>query len=162
MTKIPNQRLEPFNPSSFDIFESRPFGREIHNPVYSPQKADSGLQVIFRQTSVTDNMDTQEHYMSSSKSLSRLEFWLGMVATLVGVLAIAIGAAWTISNSINEKVSSARQELAGNILTSKNEVSTRLDRIEDKMDASNKEITSSLFKIQASLEAQQNNSKKQN
>ncbi|NUU68467.1 hypothetical protein HQN64_20490 [Enterobacteriaceae bacterium BIT-l23] len=93
----------------------------------------------------------------SGKTITRLEFWVGICASIVTIIGAGIVATWTISNSINDRVNDSRRELAGNIQNSKVEITTRIDRLEDKIDSNYKETSSSLMKIQAILESKQQN-----
>lgn len=95
----------------------------------------------------------------NANSLSRLEFWLGIMASIVGVLSIVIGATWIISNTISEKIDASRKEIAGNIQSNRTDITARIDRLEDKMDSNLKDISSSMYKIQATLEAKSSKEK---
>jgi high-affinity Fe2+/Pb2+ permease len=80
----------------------------------------------------------------STSNIGRLEFWLGISVSIVGFVVIGCGATWTISSTINDKVSQSRQEIAGNIQVSKTELTTRMDRLEDKVESGFKDTNSGI------------------
>jgi len=154
---VKDHKSESFEPANFDRSQLAAF-RDHHHPTYTrfPKQFNGSMFAAHR-------MNHDEPLSGgdmNSKSITRVEFWLGTITTVVGFLVIAIGATWTISNSINEKINSSRQELAGNIQVSKTEITTRLDRVEDKMDSNFKEMSASLIKIQSTLDAEKEKSNK--
>lgn len=151
-----NQKTDLFRPMEYDNTYDQFGAREIYRhgrstPSYQPGSIGRDVPIFFAHK-LNDQPAEAEPHMNV-KSLSRVEFWLGIAAAIVGMFAIVVGATWTISNNINEKVNASRQELTGNIQSSRAEITTRIDRLEDKMDSNFKETSSSLFKIQAILEA---------
>lgn len=106
---------------------------------------------IFSTPNQTDKDDEKNSDMST-KGISRSEFWLGTIGVMVTCLVASIGATWTISNNISDKTNETRKELAGNIQNSKSEISLRMDRLEDKFDASSKDTSDKLMRIQMILE----------
>lgn len=95
-----------------------------------------------------------------SERLGRIEFWLGITATLVAILVATCGAVWTISNSINDKINQSRQEVNLSVQTSKAEITSRIDRLEDKVDTGFKDTTSSLNDLKVILLTQKSPSTK--
>ncbi|HAZ3906282.1 TPA: hypothetical protein J1437_004710 [Escherichia coli] len=153
-----NQKTDFFRPmeydnnyEQFDVIEAHRNGRST--PSYQPGTIGKYIPVI-----ITHKPAEGEPQMSV-KSLSRWEFWLGILTAIIGIFSIVVGATWTISNNINDKINASRQELTGNIQSSRAEITARIDRLEDKMESNFKETSSSLFKIQAILEAKSDKEK---
>lgn len=151
-----NQRTDFFQPANYDDVYT-PFNSEriprsrIAKPSYQPGMIGGDTPVLIVHNASRQVMEAEPHM--NAKSLSRLEFWLGIIATIAGVLSIVIGATWTISNTISEKIDASRKEITGNIQSNRTDITTRIDRLEDKMDSNLKDISSNMYKIQAILEA---------
>ncbi|XEG68528.1 hypothetical protein NMD97_03710 [Edwardsiella tarda] len=151
-----NQRADFFQPADYDdvytLLSSERIPRSrIVTPSYQPGATDGDTPVLIVHNASRQVMEVEPHM--NAKSLSRLEFWLGIIATIAGVLSIVIGATWTISNTISEKIDASRKEITGNIQSNRTDITTRIDRLEDKMDSNLKDISSNMYKIQATLEA---------
>lgn len=160
--KMTNQKTDFFRPMEYDnnyeqfgVIEAHRNGRST--PSYQPGTIGKDIPVIIAHK-LSDQPAEGEPQMSV-KSLSRWEFWLGIFTAIIGIFSIVVGATWTISNNINDKINASRQELTGNIQSSRAEITARIDRLEDKMESNFKETSSSLFKIQAILEAKSDKEK---
>lgn len=150
--------LTHFQPVNYNSFGCEKIHRtRIAKPSYQPGIIDDDHQVFIVHNTSRQNMEAEPHM--NANSLSRLEFWLGIMASIVGVLSIVIGATWIISNTISEKIDASRKEIAGNIQSNRTDITARIDRLEDKMDSNLKDISSSMYKIQATLEAKSSKEK---
>ncbi|HEB1396320.1 TPA: hypothetical protein RY411_004721 [Escherichia albertii] len=158
--KMTNQKTDFFRPIEYNHDQFHVVGvYRYGRPAPSYQQGVIGKDVpVFIPHKLTDQPAEDEPQMSV-KSLSRWEFWLGIFTAVIGMLSIVIGATWAISNNINDKINASRQELTGNIQSSRAEITSRIDRLEDRMESNFKETSSSLFKIQAALEAKSNKEK---
>lgn len=157
-----NQKTDLFRPMEYDNTYDQLIAREVYKhgrstPSYQPGNIGRDIPIFIARN--VSNQSTEAESHMNGKSLSRLEFWLGIGATIVGMFALVVGATWTISNNINEKINASRQELTGNIQSSRTEITGRIDRLEAKIDSNYKDTSSSLFKIQAILEAKSDKEK---
>lgn len=152
MKQYKNDYYQPAELGEMQIFPARHTQyREHHSsPSFHPLDTNR-VGYIFSTPNQTDN-DEETISDMSNKGISRIEFWLGTMGVIVTCLVAAIGATWTISNNISDKTNETRKELAGNIQSSKSEISLRLDRLEDKFDSSSKDTSEKLMKIQIILE----------
>ncbi|CAM3944790.1 hypothetical protein PLGE761_02285 [Pluralibacter gergoviae] len=98
----------------------------------------------------------------STKTIGRIEFWLGIAVALVTIVGASVSATWSVSNAITSKNDSLRSELNQNISSSKQEITSRIDRIEDKVDSGFKDVTSNLNDLKVILATQKNDKKPQN
>ena len=114
---IPTDRLE--------------YGRGHASPTYIPFSGRE-RQLVFIDPLASPKPTGEEQEMNNS-GIGRLEFWLGISASIVGFIVIGCGATWSISNAISDKVNQSRIEINGSIQTSKTEITTRIDRLEDKV-----------------------------
>ncbi|SUB71831.1 hypothetical protein [Pluralibacter gergoviae] len=105
--------------------------------------------------------DNPEEGMST-KTIGRIEFWLGIAVALVTIVGASVSATWSVSNAITSKNDSLRSELNQNISSSKQEITSRIDRIEDKVDSGFKDVTSNLNDLKVILATQKNDKKPQN
>lgn len=103
----------------------------------------------------------EEAEANKMTSITKTQFWIGIFGAISGFLVIICGATWTISNNISDKVSQSRQEVMGAIQTSKTEVNTRIDRVENKVDSGFKETASGLGEIKVLLASERNNKAKE-
>lgn len=92
----------------------------------------------------------------TSKLVTHTQMWIGIGVSLLSIVAIAVTASWTISNSINDKINSSRQELTTVINTSKSEVSARVDKLESKVDNGFATTNSGINDIKLILAGQKN------
>ncbi|TBL47994.1 hypothetical protein EYY98_19895 [Obesumbacterium proteus] len=133
-------------------------------PVYD-NPANSRQRIVFLEQ---PNGKSKKGDEMSNYSVSKTELRISVAGTLIGFLAIACGTTWTISNSISEQVDKSRLETNNNLQVIKTELSTtmqnnkmemssRLDKIDAKIDSSSKDNAIGIAKIQSMLE---NNSKK--
>ena len=79
--------------------------------------------------------------------IGKIEFCLGLGASLFAILGTVCVAAWTINSSINDSANNTRAELTQTINTTRTELSARLDRVEDKMDRIDSKTDSKLDQI---------------
>ncbi|MCL6409932.1 hypothetical protein QQL37_12495 [Pantoea agglomerans] len=103
-----------------------------------------------------DEIPKQEENMTAKGLIGKIEFRVTMGLALLTVVGVAVTAAWSISNSISDKNTALRQELSQTILTSKQELSLRVDRVEDKIDDGFKETSNQLTDLKVLLATQKN------
>lgn len=92
----------------------------------------------------------------SSKTLSRLEFWIGMAVGVIAIVGSAVTVTWSVSSAITSKNDSLRTELNQNITTSKQEIGARIDRLEDKVDGGFKDLSTNLGDLKVIMLTQKN------
>lgn len=122
-------------------------------PMYVPSSNGQRFIIVDQEQARQAKGDTS----MNSSSIGRLEFWLGIAASIVGFVVIGCGATWTISSNINDKVNESRVEIANNIQVSKTELATRIDKLETKVDAGFKDTTSGINDIKIILSSTANN-----
>ncbi|WP_273901953.1 hypothetical protein [Enterobacter hormaechei] len=148
-------KVDYYKPAELDemqIFPARrtQYREHLSSPSFYPLDMNRA-GYIFSTPNQTDN-DEETISDMSNKGISRIEFWFGTIGVIVTCLVAAIGATWTISNNISDKTNETRKELAGNIQSSKSEISLRMDRLEDKFDSSSKDTSDKLMRIQMIIE----------
>jgi hypothetical protein len=79
--------------------------------------------------------------------VTKFEFWLGAIGMAVTIVAIVVGASWKINDSIHESANAHRQELTGIINTTKSDITSRIDRLEDKLERSSSATDSKLDQL---------------
>ena len=84
---------------------------------------------------------------NQNNCIGKMEFCIGLGASLFAVLGTVCVAAWTINSSINDSANNTRAELTQTINTTRTELSARLDRVEDKMDRIDSKTDSKLDQI---------------
>lgn len=92
----------------------------------------------------------------SSKTLGRLEFWIGIAVGVIAIVGSAVTVTWSVSNAITSKNDSLRVELNQNITTSKQEIGARIDRLEDKVDGGFKDLSTTLGDLKVIMLTQKN------
>ncbi|CNJ37208.1 Uncharacterised protein [Yersinia rohdei] len=159
MTTQQNDNL--FRPATIEavgeFYPSRRLNSAIHNAAsyanIDPRK------ILFAPISEPEMEGGKRNNMQTS-SVSKLEFWLGIAGVIIGFMAIVGTASWTISNNINDKISQSRQEISANIQMSKSEISSRVDRIEDKVDSGFKDTSQGIMDLKLLLNNNQHQEKK--
>lgn len=162
-----NEDYVPLQPSSNETFSPTLLvARLTNNPehmssmgaqptIYAQGSFPHGL----RHEAIPFSQD-QVPQMSSNGLIGKIEFRVSMILALITVVGTAVGVTWAVSNSISEKNNALRQELSQSILTSKQEITQRVDRVEDKIDSGFKDNTTQLNELKVLL-ATQNVVKKQ-
>ncbi|WLX50473.1 hypothetical protein [Klebsiella pneumoniae] len=92
----------------------------------------------------------------SSKTLGRIEFWIGIAVGVIAIVGSAVTVTWSVSSAITSKNDSLRTELNQNITTSKQEIGARIDRLEDKVDGGFKDLSTNLGDLKVILLTQKN------
>lgn len=92
----------------------------------------------------------------SSKTLGRLEFWIGIAVGVIAIVGSAVTVTWSVSSAITSKNDSLRTELNQNITTSKQEIGARIDRLEDKVDSGFKDLSTNLGDLKVIMLTQKN------
>lgn len=156
--KMKSQRNDSFIPArsiadDYETIRTRPHQPA---PVYYPP--DNGGYGSGYYIPLPQNNEGGER-MRNKSDVTRVEFWIGITLSMLTIIGVGCGTAWAISSAINDRIGDSRQEITGNIQSSRVEITTRIDRLEDKMDSNFKETSMGLMKIQASLDVKQNSQK---
>lgn len=126
-------------------------------------RADNDGRMVFQQAQllplkegfhrVTNNHLTEDEQDPDMKTstIGRVEFWVGVGLSILTVVGAAVTATWSVSNAVSSKNDSLRIELNQNIGTSKQEISDRITRVEDKVDNGFKDVSSQLSDMKVIL-----------
>lgn len=110
-----------------------------------------GVHPFLKAPEIKIPQPVQDEKMSSNSSVGKVEFRITVGLAALTVVAAVIGTTWTVSNAISEKNTALRQELSQSILVSKQEITQRVDRVEDKIDSGFKDTSSQLTDLKILL-----------
>lgn len=106
-------------------------------------------RVISRPSQPDD--DGESHMKHDKDSVSKIEFRIGVGLAILAFAGAAVGTTWAVSSKIYDSNNAVRQEITGVVLASKTELATRIDKVEDKVDAGFKDNSDKLNDLKVLL-----------
>ncbi|EPM4183925.1 hypothetical protein PGO63_09470 [Klebsiella aerogenes] len=151
-----HHRLENQDPmySQSELFYAKRVGNSVVFEPASYLLTANNLHTIKDTLSLDDKAKPEEEM--NAKTLGRLEFWIGIAVGVITIVGAAVTITWNVSSAINSKNDALRTELNQNIVTSKQEIGTRIDRLEDKVDGGFKDLSSNLSDLKVIMLTQRN------
>lgn len=135
------QRHDNFEPA--ELFETsylRDSGNNgSHFVSFTPSNRSNQPMVFYKANAIEPKASEM-----NEKSITKAQFWIGVIISSLTVVVAACATTWAISNNINDKVNQSRLEISASLQTNKSELSSRIDRVEDKVDTGFKDTNNGI------------------